>query len=55
MATDPAAWHLQSAGDALAADLGRMDPAPAPAELAWQQEEIRTAYADAARLTDQPR
>ncbi|MFF4120136.1 hypothetical protein ACFY0P_42785 [Streptomyces sp. NPDC001714] len=55
MATDPAAWHMEARADAWAADLGRQDPAPAPAERAWQQQEIRTAYEDAAHLTEQPR
>ncbi|MER6525737.1 hypothetical protein [Streptomyces sp. NPDC001508] len=55
MGTDPAAWHLQAHADASAADLGRQDPAPTEAELAWQQQEIRTAYEDAAHLTEQPR
>ncbi|WP_181804631.1 hypothetical protein [Streptomyces shenzhenensis] len=55
MATDPTAWHMEARADAWAADLGQQDPAPAPAERAWQQQEIRTAYEDAAHLTEQPR
>ncbi|MFE3163832.1 hypothetical protein [Streptomyces sp. NPDC059224] len=55
MATDPAAWRLEASADAWAADLDGQDPAPAAAELAWQQQEIRTAYEDAAHLTEQPR
>ncbi|MFF2021863.1 hypothetical protein ACFVW2_08650 [Streptomyces sp. NPDC058171] len=46
-----AARMLEQRADGWVADLGSMDPPPAPAERAWQQELIRDAYADAARLT----
>ncbi|MGW4878913.1 hypothetical protein ACWEPI_20420 [Streptomyces sp. NPDC004262] len=55
MATDPTARHLETRADTWASDLGQQDPAPSAAELAWQQQEIRTAYEDAAHLTEQPR
>ncbi|MFJ5638464.1 hypothetical protein [Streptomyces sp. NPDC093223] len=55
MAPDRTAWHLEASADAWASDLGWQDPAPAAAERAWQQQEIRTAYEDAAHLTEQPR
>jgi hypothetical protein len=49
-----AAWQLQQQADADAADLGTQDPPPAGGDLAWQQEQIRTSYEDAAHLADQP-
>lgn len=52
--TDHTAWQLQSAGDSMAAALTSQDPAPAGSDLAWQQEQVRGAYEDAAHLTDQP-
>lgn len=54
-AADNTAWALQSQGDAHAADLSTQDPAPAGGDLAWQQEQIRGAYEDAAHLADQPK
>ncbi|MFE9662157.1 hypothetical protein [Streptomyces sp. NPDC005955] len=42
---------LEQQADGWAADLGSMDPPPAPAERAYQQALIRGAYEDAAHLT----
>jgi hypothetical protein len=53
--TDTAAWRLQSAGDSMAAALTAQDPAPTGSDLAWQQEQARGAYEDAAHLADQPK
>ncbi|MFJ7421496.1 hypothetical protein ACIQXD_23195 [Streptomyces uncialis] len=52
--TDPeqtTARLLEQRADGWATALGAMDPPPAPAERAWQQDMIRDAYEDAARLT----
>jgi hypothetical protein len=54
-ATDSTAWRLQSAGDALAAALGSQDPPASGGDLAWQQDQVRGAYEDAAHLADQPK
>jgi len=53
--TDNTAWNLQQQGDAHAADLAAQNPAPAGGDLAWQQEQIRGVYEDAAHLADQPK
>jgi hypothetical protein len=53
--TDTTAWDLQQQADTRAADLASQDLTPAGSDLAWQQEQIRGAYEDAAHLTDQPR
>ncbi|MGW6462191.1 hypothetical protein ACWF94_40755 [Streptomyces sp. NPDC055078] len=53
-ATERTAWELQTQAEGWASGLGSQDPAPAAADLAWQQETTRTVYEDAARLTDQP-
>lgn len=49
------AWSLQVQADGRAADLAGQDPAPSARDLAWQQEQIRGAYEDAAHLADQPK
>jgi hypothetical protein len=53
--TDDAAWRLQSAGDSLATALTTQDPAPTGGDLAWQQEQVRGTYEDAAHVADQPK
>jgi hypothetical protein len=53
--TDNTAWRLQSQADNRAADLATQDPAPTGGDLAWQQEQVRSTYEDAAHLTDQPK
>ncbi|WP_329559836.1 hypothetical protein OG711_25295 [Streptomyces uncialis] len=45
---------LEQRADGWAAPPRSMDPPPAPAERAWQQDMIRDAYEDAARLTGRP-
>jgi hypothetical protein len=55
MSSDSTAWQLQSAGDSMAAALTSQDPAPAGSDLAWQQDQVRGAYEDAAALADQPK
>jgi predicted transposase YdaD len=52
--TDNLAEQLQQQADTLAAHLVTQDPAPAGSDLAWQQEQIRSTYEDAAHLADQP-
>jgi hypothetical protein len=39
----------------MAASLTSQDPAPAGSDLAWQQDQVRGAYEDAAALADQPK
>jgi hypothetical protein len=46
---------LQSAGDSLATALTTQDPAPTGGDLAWQQEQVRGTYEDAAHVADQPK
>jgi hypothetical protein len=52
---DSTAWDLQQQSDAHAADLSTQVPAPAGGDLAWQQDQIRGGYEDAASLADQPK
>jgi hypothetical protein len=54
-AAENTAWSLQAQGDNRAADLAQQEPAPAGGDLAWQQEQIRGAYEDAAHVADQPK
>ncbi|WP_160145059.1 hypothetical protein [Actinacidiphila yanglinensis] len=52
-AGDPLAQHLQSQADEWAAAIGSQDPPASGSDLAWQQDMVRDAYADAAHLADQ--
>ena len=50
-----AAWRLQSQADEWADALSGEAPDATAGDRVWEQELIRTAFADAARLTDQPK
>ncbi|WP_407565865.1 hypothetical protein [Streptomyces sp. 184] len=50
---DPAAEHSQQYGESVSAWIASADPPMAGSELAWAQEQARTAQTDAAHLTDQ--
>lgn len=54
MSEEYTAWRLQIQADHRGADLASQDPQPTGSDLAWQQEEIRTAYTAAAHMTAQP-
>ncbi|MEO3852475.1 hypothetical protein ABGB09_33445 [Streptomyces sp. B8F3] len=52
-APDPAAERSQLYGESVSAWIASADPPMSGSELAWAQEQARTAQTDAAHLTDQ--